>query len=222
MRDLLQFWFIPHLSSGTPIQYSQPAQLQKTFKTENYSANLDVLNSNHDLIIISAIYIKYTFKYILASKNFIYIYGLHIKKSCYSHEYYQLQYFLWDFYIWIVILNSCKLCSISIKKTMYMYIIQFLLVKTSYHNRLATWTGDSTGKFMFIFLPTVIKMLKASAFTSISNDPLVTSSSNDRVLRKGQCIWRAWVCADLALKFELTSNHQNMSSLAYVFFYQIP
>lgn len=74
------------------------------------------------------------------------------------------------------------------------------LVKTPYDNGLATWTGDSTGKFMFIFLTTVIKMLKASAFTSICDDPLVASGSDNRVLRKGQCIRRTWVCADLALK----------------------
>lgn len=67
---------------------------------------------------------------------------------------------------------------------------------------------------MFIFLTTVIKMLKASTFTSICDDPLVASGSDNRVLRKGQCIRRTWVCADLALK---SNWHHNMSSLAYVF-----
>ena len=78
----------------------------------------------------------------------------------------------------------------------------FIPIKTSNYNGLTTWTTHGHSKLMFIIISAVIKVLKATPFSSIGYDTFITTGCHNGILGVGKGIWRTWMSADLALKYK--------------------
>lgn len=72
-------------------------------------------------------------------------------------------------------------------------------VETANDNRLSTGRADGTSEFVFVLFTTEVKLLHDATVTTVGEDALITSSSNEGSGTPGKGIRGTWVNAQFTL-----------------------